>query len=258
MGRCRNRLLLVLLLLGLCLGLPAVDQHYLSLRGDYTFLSSTIDGAERACSLSPAFLSSTGFAGLSLYQSEDDRAFALRSRIVLPSRRGEGRTRQIFKDGFLREERSVRHHLSLKLMHYNQGNFARHTELEIQAGFRLEGRLFDAVSIYWDQGAGVYFLFTRMAHLPAKDIDNFDLAFDTTIGVNIRDRLFVNLSLVPETSFYVPYNMTWGLKGELLYRISDSLMVGYEESAILNDYYFNELHVTRHERTIYAIWRKKV
>ncbi len=258
MERRQNRLLLILAMLLLCFSLPAVDQHYLSLRGDYTFLSSTIDEEDRAYSLSPAFLSSTGFAGLSLYQSGDDRAFSLRSRIVLPSWRAANGTRQIFKDGFLREEKVARHHLSAKMLHYNQGNFARHTELELMTGFRLEGEIFSDVSLYWDQSFGVYFVWTRMAHMSGKDINNFDFAFDTTFGMNVHDRLFVNLSAISETSFFVPYNMTWGFRGELLFKINDSWSLGYEESIILNDYYFNELYVTRHERSIYAIWRKRV
>ncbi len=258
MRRKFARLVAISVLLFVCLGLPAVDHHYISLRGDYTALSSTIDGEDRAYTLSPAFLSSTGFARLGLYQSGDDRAFNIKSRILLPSKREKHSTRQIFKDGFLREERKNINHMSLKLFHYNQGNFARHTELEMMFGFRLEGEIFKDVSIYCDSSAGLYFFFTRMSHMSGKDINNFDFAYDFTLGMNVKNRLFANVSIVPETDFYVPYNLTWGLRSELLVKLTDSWQVGFEDNFILNDYYFNKLYATRHERTIFLIWRRSV
>ena len=256
MQRKRNRVVLLsILALLVSFGLWADDNGYFSARGNYTFLSSTIDGADSAISFSGSYLGKNYSLGFSFYSSGDDRAISVKDRFIVPKKES---TRTVFKDGFLREERCGLFHTSLKLLQYGQGNIAKHTEAEFMVGIRLEKDRFENVSFIFDASVGIYSFETRMRNFKTGKLLHINLAYDLTLGVNVRNRLFMNVSATSETDFYIPYNTSWAFRSELLYRINDSWSLGYEDNMAFNDLYFNAVYVTRHERSIFFVWRCKV
>ncbi|MCR5732582.1 MAG: hypothetical protein K6G51_06575 [Sphaerochaetaceae bacterium] len=225
------------------------------MNGNYSFLSSTINGNYGAVTVSGAYNGKKNFLSMSFYATKEDNALSLFDRYVFTKNEN---TRQVFKNGFLREEPCGLFHTNLKLQYYVQDSIASHSEAEAMIGFRFEKNKFKNVSFYLDLSGGIYTYLTGMRNYNTGNLFNFNIAYDVTLGMNVKNRFFLNLSAVSETDFYIPYVSTLGVRGELLLKLNDFLSLGFEDNLVFNDFYFNRMYVTRHERTIFFVWRKRL